>query len=161
MQALPNRNNDIESVSLLLCGNSLLMIYPVCFFLLLFSFSLCLGGGGGGGRAKKTGKEDKKDRASREGRFLIGIFACVQSRVSDQQQQPQCDACECVATLFHLKLVAGDISKPRWIKHKTSTRLDNTRDIAILTFYIFPCDCRNVNNCPSVIPKPEHTHLTT
>lgn len=29
MQALPKRNNDIESVSLLLCWKSLLMINPV------------------------------------------------------------------------------------------------------------------------------------
>lgn len=51
MQAQPNRHNDGERVSfLLLCWNSLLMIY------LLFFLSFFLGRGGR--RAEETRKED-------------------------------------------------------------------------------------------------------
>lgn len=53
MQAQPNRHNDRERVSfLLLCWNSLLMIYVLFFFFFFFFL------GGGGRRAKETRKED-------------------------------------------------------------------------------------------------------
>lgn len=38
MQAQPNRNNDIESVSLLLSWNGLLLIYSVFFSFSFFPF---------------------------------------------------------------------------------------------------------------------------